>query len=124
SKDIMLHLIKEILPIGFKGIVIAGLFAVVMSTTDSMLNTASLTFSHDILGSIFRNKKYKINYLLVARICTVILGIAAILIALLFENLISVIINVTTVWIIIAIPLFMALLGLKLNEECFLTTIS
>ena len=47
------HLIDNYLPVGIKGLVITGMLAVIMSTADSWLNTASVMCAHDILGKIF-----------------------------------------------------------------------
>lgn len=46
------HLINTYLPIGAKGFLIAGLLAVIMSTADSWLNTASVICAHDIVKRI------------------------------------------------------------------------
>jgi SSS family solute:Na+ symporter len=47
------YLIDHYLPVGIKGFVITGMLAVIMSTADSWLNTASVMLAHDILGKIF-----------------------------------------------------------------------
>jgi SSS family solute:Na+ symporter len=42
------HLIKNILPVGLRGLMFAALFGAVMSSVDSLLNSASTIFSMDI----------------------------------------------------------------------------
>ena len=39
------YLIQELIPTGLKGVIIAGLLAVIMSTADTILNTSSVCFS-------------------------------------------------------------------------------
>jgi SSS family solute:Na+ symporter len=47
-------LINHVLPIGVKGLVLAGLIAVFMSTVDSILNIGSIAIIHDVLGSLVK----------------------------------------------------------------------
>lgn len=47
-----IYFIANHLMIGIKGVVIAGLLAVIMSTADSWLNTTSVLCSHDIVGKL------------------------------------------------------------------------
>jgi SSS family solute:Na+ symporter len=71
-------MVKELLPIGFKGIVIGGILAALMSSLASLFNSSAMLFTIDFY------KKYKPNeaekhYVLVGRIATatiVLLGIA------------------------------------------------
>ena len=71
-------LVKELLPIGFKGIVIGGILAALMSSLASLFNSSAMLFTVDFY------KKYKPDatekhYVFVGRIATVvivILGIA------------------------------------------------
>ena len=48
----LLHFIANYLCIGVKGLVIAGLLAVTMSTADSWLNTTSILIAHDIIKKL------------------------------------------------------------------------
>lgn len=53
------HLIKNLLPAGLKGIMFAALFGAVMSTLDSLLNSASTIFTIDIYKPYFAPKATK-----------------------------------------------------------------
>jgi SSS family solute:Na+ symporter len=71
-------MVKELLPIGFKGVVIGGILAALMSSLASLFNSSAMLFTIDFY------KKYKPNatekhYVVVGRIATVaivLLGIA------------------------------------------------
>ena len=75
---------------GLKGLVIVGIFALAMSTTDSSMNSASVMISHDVckpLG-IFVGKE-----LLIAKIIAMIVGSIAILLALSDKSLLSIVLK-------------------------------
>ncbi|MFW5755984.1 MAG: sodium:solute symporter [Tangfeifania sp.] len=71
-------MVKELLPIGFKGIVIGGILAALMSSLASLFNSSAMLFTVDFY------KKYRPNleerhYVIVGRLATVVvvlLGIA------------------------------------------------
>ena len=49
------YLINSILPVGIKGLAVAGLLAIVMSTADSELNIAGISAIHDVVNPL-RNR--------------------------------------------------------------------
>lgn len=55
------------------GVVIVGMLAVIMSTADSYLNTASVTVAHDIIKARYKNLTNK-QEVLIARIATLFIG--------------------------------------------------
>ena len=52
------YVIQQTLPEGIRGLVVAGMISVVMSSADSCLNSASVAFTNDIVGP-FEKEKYK-----------------------------------------------------------------
>ncbi|MDJ1305197.1 MAG: hypothetical protein MRQ09_03025 [Candidatus Midichloria sp.] len=48
-----IHFINNYLSIGIKGIVIAGLLAIIMSTVDAWLNTTSTICTQDICWQVY-----------------------------------------------------------------------
>ncbi len=73
----LFYLVDTYLPVGIKGLLVVGLLAVIMSTTDSWLNTGSILCAHDIVGKLFPKFARK-RELLIARIFIIILaGIAS-----------------------------------------------
>ncbi|MEL6153090.1 MAG: sodium:solute symporter family protein, partial [Bacteroidota bacterium] len=74
------HLIEELMPVGIKGITIAGVLAVSTSTIDSYLHVCGLTFAHDVLEPICQQRNITINELRWARYSTLLIGIIAVMI--------------------------------------------
>ena len=80
-------LIKNILPIGFTGIIMAAYFSAVLSTADSCLMAASGNIVGDILPK--NKKKNSKSILRISKISTLLLGIFAILLASVMENVLT-----------------------------------
>lgn len=70
-------LLKNILPAGLMGLMLAAYFSAIMSTADSCLLASSGNFVTDILGLKEDNK----NAILISQIITLVIGFTAILIA-------------------------------------------
>lgn len=71
-------LVTELLPIGFKGIVIGGILAALMSSLASLFNSSAMLFTVDFYQKIRPNASEK-HYVVVGKIATVVivlLGIA------------------------------------------------
>ncbi|MDX9754800.1 MAG: sodium:solute symporter family protein, partial [bacterium] len=82
-------LIKEILPMGITGIVIASYFSAIMSTADSCLMASSGNFVNDILGRyVFRSLSHQ-GLIRLSQMVTLMLGVAAVLIASRFERVLD-----------------------------------
>ncbi|MCG8340783.1 MAG: sodium:solute symporter family protein, partial [Cytophagales bacterium] len=73
------QIVNKLLPIGLKGLAVAGLLAVVMSTADSYLNTAGLLLSHDIIKPLCDKRKVAVDELKVVKYVALIIGIAGML---------------------------------------------
>jgi SSS family solute:Na+ symporter len=71
-------MVKELLPIGFKGIVIGGILAALMSSLASLFNSSAMLFTIDFYKK-YKPKATERHYVIVGRIATVVivlLGIA------------------------------------------------
>jgi len=71
-------MVKELLPIGFKGIVIGGILAALMSSLASLFNSSAMLFTVDFYKKYHPNANER-HYVIVGRIATVVivlLGIA------------------------------------------------
>lgn len=79
SHIVFIYFIANHVAFGFKGLIVSGLLAVIMSTADSWLNNTSVLFTHDIIRKIVHLTERQA--LLIARIFTFIIGILAICIA-------------------------------------------
>lgn len=70
-------LIKKLLPVGMIGIMLAALFGAVLSTLDSLLNSAATIFTMDIYKPFINNKATPQQGLKVGKITTLVLVVIA-----------------------------------------------
>lgn len=114
------HLVNTILPVGLKGLAIAGLLSVVMSTADSYLNAAGITLVHDVVKPLWKGDLEDKDELRFTKWATFLLGSGATLIALSFSSIMSIILFSLNFWgPIIVVPLYCGLLGIKANRYSF-----
>ncbi|NQT21601.1 MAG: sodium/solute symporter, partial [Planctomycetes bacterium] len=78
------HFIVNHLPAGVAGLLIAAIFAAAMSSIDSLMNSSSTVCVEDFLKRFSRKKRSETHYLPVARILTILWGVLAVGMALLF----------------------------------------
>jgi Na+/proline symporter len=120
----LFHVICDILPQGFKGLVVASLIAALMSTADSDLNTAVVCLCRDLL----REKDYSEQRMLfIARGFTCILGVAFVYFAVKFHNLLDLLIFLSNFWSpVILVPFIGLLYGkvITLRRLIFSTLLS
>jgi len=117
------HLIDRVIPVGFKGLAIAGILAIIMSTADSFFNTASISLVHDVITPF--SKISDRTQLLLARISTIVLGLLSIAFALSFGNLIEMGAYVCNFWgPIVMFPLWMGIFGVRARKATFIIAVS
>lgn len=108
GQDDVVNALFSDLPNGFKGIILAGFLAIIMSTADSYLNTASIVFTADILGKATNFGK-SIN---TVRIVSVIIGTISIPIALSDINIVGFFLGLNNFWIpVVLVPLVVGFYG-------------
>ncbi|MGI9214790.1 MAG: sodium:solute symporter family transporter, partial [Gammaproteobacteria bacterium] len=101
------------LPNGFVGVVVAGLLAVIMSTADSYLNTASIILTKDVLKNVFKKEK-----LIHAKLASFILGTCSIPIALKGMNIVDFFWSLSGFWTpIVFVPMVVGYYGLCHTTE-------
>jgi Na+/proline symporter len=116
-----MFLIDKHLPSGLKGMAIIGMIAVVMSTADSHINAASVSFTHDFIKPLYGDKLSDKAELRIARYFTLISGIFVVTIALSFDNLFKLVLFIQGFYIpIISIPLLFGIFGFRSSERTFL----
>jgi SSS family solute:Na+ symporter len=64
-------LVRELVPHGLSGIVLAGLIAALMSTADSLINSCSTLFTHDFYARFINPRASQQRIVLVGRIASV-----------------------------------------------------
>jgi SSS family solute:Na+ symporter len=99
--------ILETMPIGLKGLAVAGIIAVIMSSADSFLNAASVAVSHDILDPLFGNKLHY-KKLKISRITTYVIGLAGLIFSLQLESSLDILLQSYVFWTPIIIVPFVA----------------
>jgi SSS family solute:Na+ symporter len=71
-------LVKELLPIGFKGLVVGGILAALMSSLASLFNSSAMLFTIDFYQK-YRPEKSEKHYVQIGRIATVVIVVLGIL---------------------------------------------
>ena len=111
-------LINTVLPIGVRGLVIAGMMAIIMSTADSFLNTASVSFMNDIFKPLYRKKLSHKSELFFVRFISVLVGLFAILSALYFKNIFNIYMAFLNVWIpVVVVPIYAVIFDYQCNKK-------
>jgi Na+/proline symporter len=118
--DIMTRVIQDIMPIGLKGLVTAGVLGICMSTLDSYLHIAGVTIVHDVLRPMVPDlniEKHEVHW---ARFGTVAISLIAILIAINSSNTFELLLaSLGFTGPLLMIPLFSGMMGLKTHKIDF-----
>ena len=106
----------------FKGLLLISLFAMVMSSADSILNAASSMFAHDLVNPLRKNKLTDKQQLYLAKITCFIIGILSISLTLFISKyshalfrLLFLIMNIRNP--IFVAPFFLAVFGFRCKEK-------
>ena len=118
---VVLRIVSDILPVGIKGLAMAGLFAVTMATFDSFLHAAGLTLVHDVIRPLYNRRNGTLNELAWTRYVTFLIGLVTIAVGLVrAEDLYNfVLISYKFTAPLLAFPLFAGVLGLKPSRHAF-----
>jgi len=111
-------IMNEILPEIVKGIAIAGILAVIMSSADSFLNSGAILLVHDVIKPLAGDRK--IPELKLAKVATFVIGIFAIFAAVFTQNIIGLGVYAIALWgPIVTIPMIFGIMGYKSCERAF-----
>jgi SSS family solute:Na+ symporter len=112
--------VQQVLPMGIKGLVVAGIISVVMSSADSFLNGAAVAFSNDLVNPLRKKALSGRQQLILAKMITLIVGILAIIFAIKIKSILDILIYAYNFWApIIVIPLAAALFGARAKGWVF-----
>jgi SSS family solute:Na+ symporter len=112
--------VKETLPIGLKGLVVAGIISVVMSSADSFLNGAAVACSNDVINPLRREPLSENQQLFLAKAVTVLVGVLAVVFAIKIRSILDILIWAYNFWApTIVIPMGAALLGVRTSTRVF-----
>ncbi len=113
-------LIKEIVPIGIRGLVIAGLIAIFMSSADSDMNITAVALTQDLLRPIFGSKLTERSSFLTTRMCFLFTGVFAVVVALYYTNALDVLFVIMTMANSIYFPgMFFGIIGIVPSKKGF-----
>lgn len=114
------YVIKTVMPIGLKGLAIAGMLAVVMSSADAFLNSAAVLGVHDVLRSLRKKSLTSKQELLYTRLATLIIGGIGLLFALISASALDILLIAYNFWTpFIIVPLVAGILGFYATARTF-----
>ena len=119
SSQVVPHLVHTLLPIGMKGLVIAGLLAVGISTIDSYLHAAGLTAVHDVIIPLWKPKstEQEVSW---CRWATVAVSLIAMSIGLHATDTLGLMFSALQATApLLMFPLFSRVMGLQINQKDF-----
>jgi Na+/proline symporter len=118
--DIMTKIIQDIMPVGFKGLVTAGVLGICMSTLDSYLHIAGVTIVHDVIRPILPSLDIEKNEVKWAQYGTLLISFIAIAIAVNSSNAFDLLLSsLSFTGPLLMIPLFSGMMGLKTHRIDF-----
>ncbi|MFK7968276.1 MAG: sodium:solute symporter [Rickettsiaceae bacterium] len=108
---------------GFKGIILAGIMAMVMSATDSYINSSSVLLVHDLRESL--SVGFIKNELFVTRICSMLIGAIAILFAMRSGGFMQLFIWASMFYMpVVTVPFIMSIFGFRSSSKSVLIGMS
>ncbi len=115
------YVIDTMLPVGLKGLAVAGIIACIMSSADSYLNAAAIAVIHDLVRPLKKNDLTSGQELHLTRLCTLLIGVFSVVFAIYIESAMDILLYSYNFWSpIILIPLVMGIVGYQLNTRGFL----
>ncbi|MFN2267379.1 MAG: sodium:solute symporter [Desulfonatronovibrio sp.] len=116
------YVVQQALPPFVKGIVIAAVISIIMSSADSFLNAAAICFSNDIVKPLKQKPLSDRSEVLMARSITLVVGIMAVVFAVSIESILDILIYSYNFWApIILVPLVMAVTQRKVSKTKFMS---
>jgi solute:Na+ symporter, SSS family len=117
----MPFVVITVMPVVLKGIVIAGLLSVVMSSADSFLNSAAVALVNDVVKPLKASPLSEARELSWARLTTLGVGAGAVFFALSIESVIDILIYAYNFWSpILLAPLVATILGFGAGPKSLL----
>ncbi len=117
----MPFVIKTVLPVGLRGLAVAGVVSIVMSSADSFLNAASVSLINDVVTPLRKSALSEKRGLIVAKITTLAVGVLAVVFAMRIENILDILLFSYNFWApVVLVPLLAVLMGYKASTKTFL----
>jgi Na+/proline symporter/signal transduction histidine kinase len=115
--QIVSYIINNYTYTGLKGLIIVGVSAMAMSTADSLINSSSVLFGHD-LKEVFG---LKIDNLILSKLFALVLGVLAIYLALSTDDLLDMVMTSASFYMpVVTIPLIISVIGFRSSTKSVL----
>ena len=116
----MPFVIQQSLPPVLQGVVIAAVIAIIMSSADSFLNAAAISFINDVVAPLRKAPQSANSALKTARLITLVVGVLAVVFAVSIESVLGILIYSYNFWApIVLIPLACAIMGMPVSRIRF-----
>ena len=112
-----------ILPVGLYGLVLAGFFAAVMSSADTVLLITSMTLVHDIYRKGMNRQMSEEETLRLSRKVTFVLGIMALIVALLIFNIVHLAIEAISFYVVLTPAIIFGFYWKRANNKAAIWSI-
>lgn len=117
------QVIKMVMPVGLKGLAIAAMLAVVMSSADSFLNSTAVAMTNDVLEPLGVRPKTENQALIRSRLVTLTIGIVAIIFSLSSASALDILLYSYQFWTpFILVPLIAAIYGIRSSDNVFMVS--
>lgn len=119
SNVILYYFIDNYLSTGIKGLMVAGVLAIIMSTQDSYLNTVSAVIARDFFKYFWCSISEK-QELLIARLACIFISMLSIILVFFKLNIIDIIWLSQNFWMpLVTFPLLGGLFGVRISKKTF-----
>jgi len=113
-------MVMRALPAGIKGLVISAMLAVVMSSADGCLSSASIGIVNDVIAPLSRKNLKGVTLLRIARVSNVVVGLGAMALALGTKNVFHILVLSYSAWSpMMLVPIASAILGIRAGKKSF-----
>lgn len=101
---VMSTIVRDYLPIGLVGLVFGGMIAAIMSTGDSILNTAAVIFTRDIYHKFINPNATTEKLLKYSKLATIVVGVGGVAAALSIPSVLTLLLMTYGLWAPSIIP--------------------
>ena len=98
SANVVSYLLQTVMPLGFSIFATFGFIAVIMSSADSYLNSASVAMVNDILTPLSKRQLTQKQLLVMAKVTTLIIGIIALSLTFFVEGILTLLLHAFKFW--------------------------
>jgi len=119
----MAEVVVTVMPPVLKGLVIAAVISIVMSSADSFLNSASIAFINDIVRPLRAKPVSDRQWLYLAQLVTFTVGVLSVIFAVAIEGILDILIYAYTYWApIVLVPLVATIYGYRKGVAGFIAS--